>query len=298
MDLNLLKVFCALYTKHNASEAGKSLGLSQPAVSHALQRLRETLGDPLFLRASHGLTPTPRAQELGPLITKLMFDLENQLGPKTFDPSKDSAEFRIKSTDYFEQAVLPSFISVLRQDAPLVKVIGQSTQGILPKEDLEKGLIDIAVAGFFGSLPNGLYQQKLFDDKLVGLCRNRHPLLKNPSLIEFLKYEHGIISPEGKLSGTIDKVLGLKNKQRNVVLSFSSFMPAGWILQDSDLLMAMPARLAQQLTKVLPLNTFEIPLELPPIQIVQVWHESVHLSPRHQWMRKKIYDVCQFKSKK
>ena len=295
MDLNLLKVFCALYERPHVSEAAKTLGLSQPAVSHALNRLRESFDDPLFVRSSKGMIPTARSLEIGPKIVKLFKELDDNFEKKIFDPSTDEGIFKIKGTDYFEQAILPQFVNSLRNDAPDVRLISQSTQGVLPVLELEKGLCDIAVAGFFGKLPNGFYQQKLFTDSLVGISRKGHPYLKNKNLKEFLKWPQMVISPEGKLEGLMDKNLALQKKSRTVITSVSSFMPSGWIVQDSDILLALPCRLALQLTQLLNLTMFELPIELPSIQVVQVWHESVHLDSRHQWMRKKLFDICQKK---
>lgn len=295
IDLNLLKVFHALYEKPNVSAAAKSLGLSQPAVSHALQRLRDTFHDPLFVRAPKGVVPTARAHELGPTIIRLFAELEISLEKKVFDPKLDDGLLRIKGTDYFEQTILPSFVSRLRNEAPNMRLISQSNQGVLPKLELEQGLIDIAVAGFFEELPNGFYKQKIFEDKLVGLCCHKHPYLKKKGLREYTKWPQMVISPEGKLEGIIDRALQRDKKSRPVVTSISSFMPSGWIVQDTDLLLALPGKLAKQLSQILKVTVFELPLDLPPIEIVQVWHETAHLNPRHQWLRKQLFDVCQLK---
>ncbi len=295
IDLNLLKLFRVLYERPNASEAGKVLGLSQPAVSHALQRLRESFDDPLFIRGPRGLIATPRARELGPAIVKLFAQLEAALEPKSFSPAEDSGTFSIKSTDFFEQAILPSLVTVLRVEAPKLKLISQSLQGVLPKAELEQGLVDIAIAGFFGDLPNGFYQQKLFEDRFVGLVRQRHPYLRRQGLKEFIKWPQMVISPEGKLEGPLDRALAKHKVKREVILSAASFMPSGWIVQDSEMMIALPSRLARQLAAVLPVTVFDLPLDLPPIQVVQVWHEVVHGEQRHQWLRRKLFDVCQGK---
>ena len=241
------------------------------------------------------MIPTARAIEIGPKILKLFKELDNDFEKKVFDPKMDEGIFRIKGTDYFEQAILPQFIKELRKEAPQLRLISQSTQGVLPALELEQGLCDIAVAGFFGKLPNGFYQQKLFTDKLVGICQKNHPYLQHQTLKEFLKWPQMMISPEGKLEGSIDKILAAQKKNRSVITSVSSFMPSGWIVQDSDIILALPNILALQLSKVLKLTVFELPLELPPIQVVQVWHETFHLDSRHQWMRKKLFDICQKK---
>ncbi|MES2525478.1 MAG: LysR family transcriptional regulator [Bdellovibrionota bacterium] len=293
MDLNLLRLFSTLYETKNASVAATRLGLSQPAVSHALQRLRDSFQDPLFVRSARGLTPTERAHELGPYIQKIFRELEEKFERKIFHPETDVGTFRIKGTDYFEQTVLPKFVSELQLSAPLSELISRSNQGVLPKEELERGAIDLAVAGYFGELPNGFYQQMLFQDELVGVAREKHPYFKNPGMKEYLKWPHMVISGEGKLEGPADRVLKKEHKKRKVVLSVAGFMPAGWIIQDSDIMIALPGRLARQLSAVLPVKTFSLPFKLEPIRVVQVWHEVVHQDERHKWFRKKLFDVCQ-----
>lgn len=293
MDLNLLRLFATLYETKNASLAGTKLGLSQPAVSHALQRLRDSFQDPLFIRSARGLTPTERAHELGPYIQKIFRELEDKFDRKVFNPESDAGTFRIKGTDYFEQTVLPMFVSEMQTAAPFSELISRSNQGILPKEELERGEIDLAVAGYFGDLPNGFYQQLLFQDELVGVARDKHPYFKKPGMNEYLKWPHMVISGEGKLEGPADRVLKKEKKERKVVLSVAGFMPAGWIVQDSDIMIALPRRLALQLSAVLPVKIFPLPFKLDPIRVVQVWHEVVHQDERHKWFRKKLFDVCQ-----
>lgn len=293
IDLNLLRVFMVLFEKRNVSLAGKSMGLSQPAVSHALQRLRVEFKDQLFIRNPRGLTATPRALEIGPFVHHFFQELEHKLSPKAFNALEDAGTFKIKGTDYFEQTILPSFIGLTREKAPLLNVISQSVSGVLPKQELEQGHCDLAVAGFFGELPNGFYQQKLFQDKLVGVARKNHPYFKSPGLKEYLKHPHLVVSGEGKLEAQVDRVLTSEKKKRNVVMSVSGFMPAGWIIKDSDLLIALPERLANQLQLVLPLMTFQLPVKLKSIEVIQVWHEIYHQNQRHQWMRKNLFEVCQ-----
>lgn len=295
LDLNLLRVFAGLYEHLNVSHAAKELGLSQPAMSHALQRLRDAFNDQLFVRAPRGIIPTPRAKELGPIVQELFLDLERKLVSKKYSPKDDTGVFNIRGTDYFEQTVYGEFVGRLFKLAPQIQIISKSNLGVLPKEELEKGDCDLAIAGFFGELPSGFYQQLLFEDHLVGLANKKHPIHKNTTLKEYLKWPHLVISGEGKLKGPIDQNLAKLKVKRNVSASTSSFMSAGWILQDSNLLLGMPARAAFKLTEVLPLETFELPFSNPTIKVVGVWHESKHKDQRHQWMRRLLYETCQLK---
>ncbi|MFM8314065.1 MAG: LysR family transcriptional regulator, partial [Deltaproteobacteria bacterium] len=145
IDLNLLVVFGALCTEKNTTKAAQRLGLSQPAISHALARLRQQLNDPLFVRASRGLVATQRALELEKPVVHLLSQLDSLLtGPSVFTPRTARNVFRIATTDYFEQIALPKLLNVLEKEAPDVTVVSRPTLGSLPKTELENGHYDLA----------------------------------------------------------------------------------------------------------------------------------------------------------
>lgn len=296
IDLNLLVVFGALCAEKNATKAAKRLGLSQPAISHALSRLREQLKDPLFVRASKGLVATKRALELEKPVLELLSQLDEVLiGPNDFIPSKAQNVFRIATTDYFEQVALPKILKVLESEAPDVTVISRPTLGSLPKSELESGEYDLAIAGFYSDLPEGLMKQKLFDDDFVCVTRSDHPRLKRKtiSIGQYSEEKHILISMQGDMKTKSKDLLARKGMHQQFRAGVSSFLSPGWILTETNYLLTCPRKLATSYKKHLPVALYELPIEIPRIQVIQVWHERNQSDGGHAWFRQLIHRVCQ-----
>ncbi|MEX5590648.1 LysR family transcriptional regulator, partial [Pseudomonas urmiensis] len=177
-DLNLLLVFHVLYQERNATLAAERMALSQPALSHKLNKLRHQFGDPLFVRAPRGLTPTPRAHEMAPQVQRLVEDLQG------FYERCDGQDFltrparlHLYSTDYMEQTLLPRLLPIIRSQAPNLVLITHNTRGQLPREALEKGTCDLAIAGFYTDLPDTFHQQRLLSEDFVVLAARSNPRL-------------------------------------------------------------------------------------------------------------------------
>lgn len=296
IDLNLLVVFGALCSEKNTSKAAKKLGLSQPAVSHALSRLRDQLKDPLFVRASRGLVATKRAQELERPVLQLLSQLDEVLtGPSGFVPANAQNTFRIATTDYFELVALPEILRILEKEAPSVTVISRPTLGSLPKSDLENGEYDLAIAGFYGELPEGFVRQKLYSDDFVCVTRRDHPRVKknNISLEQYSEEKHILISMNGDMKSKSQEMLAKKDRKQVFRAGLASFLSPGWILTTTDYLLTCPRKLASTYQKHLPVAVHELPIQIPAIQIVQVWHERHHRDPAHMWFRQIIQRACQ-----
>lgn len=295
IDLNLLVVFGALCTEKNTTKAAKRLGLSQPAVSHALARLREQLNDPLFVRASRGLVATKRALELEQPVLELLSRLNEVLAaPKDFIPSNAQNVFRIATTDYFEQVALPLILKRLEVEAPDITVISRPTLGSLPKAELESGEFDLAIAGFYGDLPEGLMKQKLFDDDFVCVTRNDHPRVKKKtlSISQYAEEKHILISMQGDMKPKSKDLLDKKGFQQEFRAGVSSFLSPGWILTTTNYLLTCPRKLANSYEKHLPVALHELPIEIPKIQVIQVWHERNQRDDAHAWFRNLIQKIC------
>ena len=295
-DLNLLNIFDVLMLERNVSRAAKRLSLSQSTISHSLGRMREMFGDELFVRVPRGIVPTPKALVLAPKIeallkaAQLLFD-----EGEAFDPMKAEGTIRLATTEFFEHIALPKLIPMLREKAPNVVLRSMSTQGQLPKEKMEQGLIDIAVAGFFGDPPEGFSQELIFEDDFLGVVRKGHPILKTKKTVhDYVNYDHILISPQGDLVGVVDKILGKKNPRR-VVAGISNFLTPGWIVADSELILTAPSRLVNIFTKTLPVQPFELPFKSPNISVMQVWHERTGNEPLYKWFRGLIKNCCDYK---
>lgn len=288
-DLNLLKVFVALDEARNVTKAATLLGLSQPAISHALNRMRVAFGDPLFVKTAAGMVPTPRAEAASKPLRVALAALEREVhGSQAFSPETLRRTFRVRTTDLLEGLVLPELMRTLASRAPQVNVAFSTTGFALPKAELEAGSCDLAIAGFFGPLPDGFYQQKLVSDHFLCAVRKGHPRLgsrKSVALADFCAERHALIAPGGELSSAMDKALARKKRERFIAVGLSGFNVAGQVLAGSDLLLTAPSLLIRQLAKTIPLSVFEPPFDVPDFTIVQVWHERNHLDPGHKWFR-------------
>ncbi len=289
-DLNLLMVFEALALERNVSRAASRLHLSQSAVSHALGRLRDAFGDDLFVRAPRGVVPTARATALQPRILQVLEAVRGVYRQdEEFTPKAATGQIRLGSTEAFEHIALPKLIPLLTREAPNLVLNSRMVHGKLPKEDMEQGVCDVAIAGFFGDLPEGFYKRKLYDDGFVCVVRKDHPRIKKaPTLDEYVAEGHLLISPQGDLHGLVDRQLEKKKKSRKVVAGISNFLTPGSVVAGSDLILTLPSRMADLHRRLFQLNIYEIPLSVPPITMLMTWHERTHRDPLHQWFREKL----------
>ncbi len=247
-DLNLLLVFHVLYQERNGSVAAARMSLSQPALSHKLNKLRHQFGDPLFVRAPRGLTPTPRAHELAPHVQRLVGELE------AFYEQCDGQDFlaraerlHLYSTDYMEQTLLPGLLPVLRCEAPNLVLITHNTRGQLPRDELEKGTCDLAIAGFYTDLPDTFHQQRLLSEDFVVLASTQNQRLEEGlDLQTFIECEHLITTLTGDLDGLVDRALQAQGLSRRIAAGLSSFIAPTRLVRGTDLLLTCLRSLAEE----------------------------------------------------
>lgn len=295
-DFNLLYLFHVLYQERNATLAAQRMALSQPALSHKLNKLRHQFGDPLFVRAPRGLTPTPRAHELAPQVERLVVSLEGFYERcEGRDFLARPARLHLYSTDYVEQTLLPGLLPILRSEAPNLTLVTHNTRGQLPREALEKGTCDLAVAGFYTDLPDTFHQQRLLSEPLVVLASRSHPgLEKGLDLDAFLASDHLLTTLTGDLDGLVDRALHSQGKQRRVVAGLSSFIAPARLLRGTDLLLTCLRSLAvEAIARDDQLVMYPLPLALPVIDVMQIWHERTHADPLRRWFRQQLWAVAQ-----
>lgn len=294
-DLNLLLVFHVLYQERNATLAAERMALSQPALSHKLNKLRHQFGDPLFVRAPRGLTPTPRAHEMAPQVQRLVEDLQG------FYERCDGQDFltrparlHLYSTDYMEQTLLPRLLPIIRSQAPNLVLITHNTRGQLPREALEKGTCDLAIAGFYTDLPDTFHQQRLLSEDFVVLAARSNPRLgAGMSLEAFLACEHLLTTLTGDLDGLVDRALRAEGRSRRVVAGLSSFLAPARLIRGTDLLLTYLRAVAVEAVERDPqLCIYPMPLALPTIELMQIWHERTHTDPLRKWFRQQVWEVA------
>lgn len=293
-DINLLYVFKVIFEERNLSNAAKRMALSQPALSHKLNKLRHEFDDPLFVRAARGLTITPLTEQIAPQILQAIQSVEglyHQLESQNFLLNEDTVH--IYTTDFIEQLLLPSLLARIETKAPNLKLVCHNTLGTLPKKELETGQCDIAVAGFYHDLQDSYYQQKLKEESFVVLT-NKDKLNSESDLDldTFLSSRHIVTTLSGDLDGIVDKELRKLSLSRKVVAGFSSFLTPPLIVKDTNCLLVCLESIAKMSAFTYErLIIHKCPIELPKVSISQTWHERTHQDPMRKWLRNEIYQI-------
>ena len=293
LDLNLLVVFDAILKDRNVTLAARRVGLSQPAMSSALARLRRTFNDPLFVRTGHGMLPTPYAQLLAPPIQRACelvassFAIGNE-----FDPAASSRTFLFYMTDIGEGVFLPKLLQALEQRAPRarVKVLRIPEHG--EQEAMAAGDVDIAV-GLFPDLKAGFFQQRLYRDEFVCLVRANHPRAKGTiSARQFAEMRHAVVTSAGTgHEAAVERAFAKHRYERRIALTIPHFMAVPVIVSQTDYIVTVPRRLALAFAAFPGIRIVEPPIAIDPFEIKQHWHERYHHDPANKWIRGLIAEL-------
>ena len=290
VDLNLLVALQALLDEKNVTRAAARVGLSQPAMSRALGRLRDLFGDQLMVRTSKGMSPTPRGAALAEPLGKVLSGVDQMIQPPTFDPEVAEGRRRIATTGYGSLIMVPLIIGRFVREAPNLNldVLNIHRDSI---NELETGAIDLAIGGLgVTNLPAGFYQQNLFEDRFVCVVRTKHPVIqKGLTLDTYIQLAHGLMTVTGDGPGVIDDVLKRMGIRRRIALRIPHPLVAPIVAAESDLIFTLPERLAVRLQEVSPIAILEPPREISDdigvFSVRQHWHERHHHDPAHIWLR-------------
>lgn len=293
IDLNLLVAFHRLYIDRNVSRAADNLGLSQPAMSNTLKRLRQLTGDDLFVRTSAGMVPTTCAEELALPLAQALTTIQETLSHlASFNPAKSTRKFVISAFDIGESYLMPKLMERLAKEAPGVTL--QATRagaGDSLKLALESGEIDFAL-GHLPHLQAGFFQRRLFQQHYVCAFRREHPMASSTfGINEFQAADHLAIVTEGSDYELLDKLIASNSPQRKIRLRVSHFLSTGYLLRDTDLVATIPNKLAEILCEPFGLAYVPHPITLPPIDINLLWHARLHRDPASQWLRSLLFDL-------
>lgn len=286
LDLNLLVTLHALLEERNVTRAARRLHLSQPAASNALARLRTLFGDALLVRTPNGMARTPKAELLVHRIGLALADLEQAVcAPTDFEPAQSEATFTIAMSDYTETVLLPHLLARLASEAPrVVLTVQPPTDRDL--QALEQGQLDVMFAPPMSQGGPTLFRQLLFDDRLVCIARQKHPVVRGAlSLEQFLSVPQILVALQAGSRSAIDEQLAERGLSRHVTLRVPHFVVVPRIVAHSDLLATLAERVALDMAAPLGLQLLPHPLSPPRFSIVQMWHERTHNSPAHQWLR-------------
>ena len=299
-DLNLLKVFDVVMSERSLTRAAHHLALTQPAVSNALRRLRDALGDELLVRKGRGLEPTARALELWPSVREALQKLQVSLAPSVFDAATASTSFVLTMADATAAELMPGLVEAITREAPGVtlRVVPLTTRD--PRRLLEEGQADLAIGHFPAALSDltaraqageavSFLHHRLFAGDYVCVMRKGHPLAKGPlTLDRFCAARHLLVSFSGRAFGFIDEALTLLHRTRLVVLTVNQFFTAGRVVAQSDLLTVLPRHFVKVTGFAGQLVQRELPFAVPAIQVDALWHQRQDNVSAHAWLRAQV----------
>jgi DNA-binding transcriptional LysR family regulator len=297
LDLNLLRVFDAVMAEGSLTRAGAVLSMTQPAVSQALKRLRQAMGEELFVRHAHGVTPSPHAQALWPQVRGALAALRQTLAPGDFDPQRDAVQLRIAMADATAAALTPALVAGIEAQAAQanLRVLPLTTRD--PRQLLEDGLADLAV-GFFPEAVTAILAQgpdshlrhaRLYSTRYVCVMRRGHALARGElTLDRFCAAHHLLVSFSGRPHGLVDQALAALGLQRRIVLTVNQFFTAGRVVTQSDLLTVLPEGFVSATGFASELAVRELPLVMGPVHIAMLWHLRHDADPAHRWLRDQV----------
>lgn len=272
------------------SAAVEQVGLSQPSISIRLSHLRKHFGDPLFVRTSDGMMPTPRMENLLPAIEHALELLEPKGGVSEFLPAESTRTFRISFSDVGRMVLLPQLLTLLENTAPKLKIEAIDLDERTPRL-LESGEAALAV-GFAAELQAGFYQQRLFREHYACIARKRHSRIKSRmSRQQFVEESYVAAVAPGTGYWRLDKELEDQGIQRDIKVRIPSFLGLAQIITSTDLLAIMPARLAETWAADGQIKALKIPVPTPSYDVKQYWHERYHRDAGVRWVRQVIFDA-------
>lgn len=304
LDLNLLRVFDEVMTERSLTRAARKLSLTQPAVSNALRRFREAVGDELIKRNGQAMAPTPRALALWPAVREALRQLQEVLTPSHFVPAQASTTFVLAMADATAAALIPGLVEVMDREAPgvSIRVVPLTTRD--PRRLLEDEAVDLAIGYFPAAFADltaraqageaiAFSQQRLYSGEYVCVMRRDHPLAKGPfTLNRYCAARHLLVSFSGRPFGFVDEALALLKRERRIVLTVNQFFTAGKVVTHSNLLTVLPRHFVNStgLTEQLVLR--ELPFAVPTVHVDALWHHRQHRVGAHEWLRSTISAVA------
>ena len=286
IDLNLLVTFEAIYRSRNLTVAGRGLGLSQPAMSHALGRLRHTFSDPLFVRLSDGLRPTPLANEIAPALMEGLAVICGSLQRKTFDAAKSFRVFNVGMGDIAEVVHLPQIVREVHILAPHIRLNSNTIPGPRLGDALGDGEVDMATGIY--QLGAGCRDIVLYESEYACVLRADHPTIgARLTLKQFKAAEHVLVAPKGasQHGQIIERALTGSKVNARITVQVSTFHGVMALITSTDLIATIPGRLAQSMQRSDNIKVLPPPIPLPKFKVSLYWHERFHREPGNAWLR-------------
>ena len=296
LDLNLLRVFDAVMAEGSLTRAADKLALTQPAVSNAMRRLRDALGDELLVRQGHGVQPTPRALTLWPVVREALGSLEQSLAPARFDPATAQLTLVLAMADATAGTLVPNLVPLLEREAPhitirIVPLITRDPRALLDAEsaDMAVGhfpavLADLTARAQAGTVVSHEHR-RLYDGEYVAVMRKHHPLAHMPLTLEhYCAARHLLVSFSGRAYGFIDEALAALGRERRIVLTVNQYATAARVVTQSDLVTVLPRHFVAFTGIQHQLHVQPLPLEVQAVHVDALWHKRGRHRAAHDWL--------------
>lgn len=304
LDLNLLRVLDEVLSERSLTRAARNLSLTQPAVSNAMRRLRDALGDELVQRKGQGIEPTARALVIWPAVREALQQLQASLSPSRFEPASATMTFVIAMSDATAGELIPGLVRTLEREAPGVSIHTAPLTTRDPRALLDEAAVDLAV-GYFPAVMADLtaraqvgravnfQHQRLYDGEYVCVMRQGHPLASGPlTLDRFCAARHLLVSFSGQAFGFVDEALEAEGRQRRVVLTVNQFFTAARVVAYSDLLTVLPRHFLGLTGNADQLEVRTLPLKAPTVHVDALWHRRAHADAGHRWLRQTVMQAA------
>jgi DNA-binding transcriptional LysR family regulator len=302
IDLNLLVFLDVLLKERNVTRAAESLGISQPAMSNGLRRLRDLFADPLLVRTSDGMKPTERAELLQPMVRDVLASIEQAVEPKQkFNEKKANRVFRISVSDYTESTLLPHLLRRLSSEAPHI-ILDVLTPSDISYQNVEQGTVDLVI-NRFDVLPQSFHQMTIWRDTFSCLFSHSNPIAKNFNLKNYLDSDVwvnktgmgagvGMEPGSSKTLGWVDEALTQIGEKRRIRVFTRHYQAAMRLAELPDLIVTIPTKAAKLLQDNPSVIIKDPPFSIPEIELKMAWSPLVQHNPAHQWLRRLIADVA------
>lgn len=292
LDLNLLVVFDTVMRRRNVSRAAAELGLTQSTISNALGRLRTALDDPLFLRESHGVTPTSFAEDLAPYVEAALGSVRQGLEKtRRFDPARVERRFNIIMTDIAEAVILPRVLEMCRLSAPGISIRALTLSIDETPEALKSGAADLAI-GFLPDFSGQFYQRFLFASDYVCIAAEDNPIARDKlTLKKFVAARHAVPEAQGTGHYVVQQTLEKQGIDLRIGAQVQHFLSIPFLVASSDMIATIPQAFGITMQGAPTVKMMPHPLDLPRVEIKLLWHERFHLDPANRWLRDQLVAV-------
>jgi DNA-binding transcriptional LysR family regulator len=286
-DLNLLRVFDAVYQTGSVTRAASLIGLSQPAISHALTRLRRSLKDPLFIRSPQGMLPSSRADEIYDAIHRALSLVDNCVSNAGFDPSREIRSFTLGMNDISEAIFLPALMNHLKQTAPGIKIRTEHLSANEIDDGLRSGAIDLAVGFLPSSLNDDFQAEILFEEHYVCMVNAKHSVARQRRLNkkDFLQSTHAVVGAENSGHVLAEELLTQLRLEGRIVLRVPHFLTIPLIVAQNDLIVTVPSRLGLAISTHVDVRLLPYPEKIPSFPVSICWHSREEMNPENRWLR-------------